>query len=119
MISDEQRDVERVDVRGHADVPGDRREPEAERRRAREQRRRAEAAEHEHGQPGGERGEEAADSSVIRNAGSPNGARTRLASQPRRTNAGNPVGCIVPSSGGTVWASAVSQAPMPGSIVAR
>ena len=57
---DEQRDVERVDVRGHADVPGDRREREAERRRAREQRRRAEAAEHEHGQAGGERGEEAA-----------------------------------------------------------
>ena len=55
----------------------------------------------------------------IRNAGSPNGANTNEASQPSRTYAGKPVGCITPSSGPTVCASAVSQNQTPGSSAAR
>ena len=44
VIATSKRDVERVDIGGHADVPGDRREREAERRRAGEQRRAHRAA---------------------------------------------------------------------------
>ena len=55
----------------------------------------------------------------IRNAGLPSGWNTIENSQPSTTNAGNPVGCIVPSVGSTTWASPVSQAPSVGSIVVR
>ena len=55
-----------------------------------------------------------ADRRLIVNAGEPSGERTIDASQPMIVYAGNPVGCIVPRIGRTVWASPVSQAPRPG-----
>ena len=58
-----------------------------------------------------------ADSRFMRKASSPSGCRTTDATQPTRTYAGKPVGCIVPISGRTVWASAVSHAKTPGRSV--
>ncbi len=60
-----------------------------------------------------------ADRRLMTNAGDPRGARTIDASQPTTTYAGEPVGCSVPRIGRTVCASAVSQAPSPGSSVER